>query len=73
MYTITNGAENAFETPKITDTLDPTLIKLVEDTVEVDGTKAEYDYDSTTGLLTVNLGTIAVGANSVITFQVQKV
>lgn len=66
--TITNGAENPFETPTITDTLDPTLIKLVADSVEVDGTKAEYNYDDTTGELSVVLETIAVGAKSVITF-----
>lgn len=31
--TITNGAENAFENPTITDILDPALIKLVENSV----------------------------------------
>ena len=36
--TITNGAQNAFETPTITDILDPTLIKLVKDSVEVENT-----------------------------------
>ena len=71
--TITNGAENPFETPTITDTLDPTLIKLVADSVEVDGQKAEYNYNDTTGELSVVLETIEVGAKSVITFQVQKV
>lgn len=70
---ITNGAENAFETPTITDTLDPTLIKLVENTVQVNGKTAEYQYDETTGVLTITLETIATEANSVITFQVQKV
>ena len=74
MYTITitNGAENPFETPTIKDTLDPALIKLVENSVEVNGEKAEYNYDPETGELSVVLETIAVGANSVITFQVQK-
>lgn len=71
--TITNGAENAFETPTIADTLDPTLIKLVENTVQVNGKTAEYQYDETTGVLTITLETIATEANSVITFQVQKV
>ena len=71
--TITNGAENAFETPTITDTLDPTLIKLVENTVQVNGKTAEYQYDETTGVLTITLETIATEANSVITFQVQKI
>ncbi len=49
--TITNGAQNAFETPTITDILDSTLIKLVKDSVEVDGKKVEYTYDETTGEL----------------------
>ena len=68
--TITNGAENAFETPTITDTLDLALIKLVADSVEVDDTKAEYNYNDTTGELSVVLETIDVGAKSVITFLV---
>ena len=71
--TITNGAKNAFETPTITDILDPTLIKLVKDSVEVDGKKVEYTYDETTGELKIVLDTIATETNSVITFQVQKV
>ncbi len=71
--TITNGAENAFETPTITDTLDPTLIKLVDNSVEVDGKTVEYNYDAVSGKLEIVLETIETGANSVITFQVQKV
>lgn len=71
--TITNGAQNAFETPTITDILDPTLIKLVKDSVEVDGKKVEYTYDETTGELKIVLDTIGTETNSVITFQVQKV
>ena len=71
--TISNSAENSFETPTFTDTLDTTLIKLVENSVKVNGTDAQYTYDSTTGLLTVNLETIAKGESTEITFQVQKV
>ena len=37
----------------IPTTLDPTLIKLVEDTVQVNGAKADYTYDADTGLLIV--------------------
>ena len=70
--TISNTADSPFETPTFTDTLDPTLIKLVENTVKVNGTDAKYTYDSTTGLLTVELETIANEGNSIITFQVQK-
>lgn len=71
--TVTNGAENAFETPTFSDTLDPTLIKLVENSVKVDDKTVEYTYDPTTGLLSLELETIATGASSIITFQVQKV
>lgn len=71
--TITNGAENDFENPTITDVLDPALIKLVTDSVEVDGNKVQYTYDDTTGKLSITLDTIAKDASSIVTFQVQKV
>ena len=71
--TITNAAENAFEKPTFTDILDPTLIKLVENTVEVNGSTTEYTYDPTTGKLSVELETIATEGSTTITFQVQKV
>lgn len=71
--TITNGAESAFETPIVTDTLDSALIKLVDNTVQVDGNTVQYTYDSETGALSIQLETIAAEASSVITFQVQKV
>lgn len=70
--TISNTADSPFETPTFTDTLDPTLIELVENTVKVNGTDAKYTYDSTTVLLTVELKTIANEGSSIITFQVQK-
>lgn len=57
----------------IPTTLDPTLIKLVEDTVQVNGAKADYTYDADTGLLTVTLETVATEGKAEITFQVQKV
>ena len=71
--TIANNADSPFETPTFTDTLDPTLIKLVENSVQVNGQTVEYTYDDTTGLLTIPLETIANTESSVITFQVQKV
>ena len=73
-YTVTilNSAENAFEKPTFTDTLDTALITLVENSVKVNGTNANYTYDSTTGLLTVELETIEKDGSSEITFQVQK-
>lgn len=71
--TITNNAVNSLEAPTVTDILDPKLISLVENSVEVNGSTAQYTYDAASGLLTLKLDAIAVGGNSVITFQVQKV
>jgi len=71
--TISNSAENPFEKPTFTDTLNPLLISLVENSVKVNGTDANYTYDSETGLLTVELETIAKDGSTEITFQVQKV
>lgn len=70
--TITNNAESQFETPTITDILDTALISLVDKSVTVDGSEAEYNYNDTTGELTITLGNIDVGKSSVITFQVQQ-
>lgn len=70
---ITNAATSAFEKPTFTDILDPTLIKLVDNSVKVNGTTAEYNYDSGTGKLSVELETIAIEESTTITFQVQKV
>lgn len=70
---ISNLAENPFEKPEFTDTLDPTLIKLVENSVKVNGADAQYNYDPVTGLLKVELETIEKEGTSVVTFQVQKV
>ena len=71
--TITNTAENSFENPTFTDILDPALIKLVDNTIEVNGSTTEYTYDPVTGKLSIKLETIATEGSSTITFQVQKV
>lgn len=70
--TITNNADNPFEAPKFTDILDPSLIKLVDDSVQVNGTASKYTYDASSGLLSIELETIANTESTIITFQVQK-
>lgn len=70
--TITNNAENTFETPVLVDVLDPTLVSLVADSVTIDNVAANYQYEEVSGTLTVNLANITVGTTSVITFRVQK-
>ena len=73
-YTITivNNAVSPLENPIITDTLDPTIIKLVDNSVKVDNATAEYNYVASTGILTIHLETIEVGKTTVIIFQVQQ-
>ena len=70
--TISNDTDVPYESPSFTDILDPDLIKLVDDSVEVNGVASQHTYDSATGLLTIPLETIDKASNSVITFQVQK-
>lgn len=70
--TITNNADSTFETPKIVDILDPSLIKLVPNSVKVDSVDTNYTYDESVGNLSIDLNTIAVGDSSVITFRVQQ-
>lgn len=70
--TISNDTDVPYESPSFTDILNPDLIKLVDNSVEVNGVASQYTYDSATGLLTISLETIDNTSNSVITFQVQK-
>ncbi len=70
--TVTNNASSSLETPIVTDILDPTLIKLVESSVKVNGVAKTPVYNATTGEMTVTLDSIEVGGKSEITFQVQK-
>lgn len=69
---ITNDAENPYTDPVFSDTLDVSAITLVADSVKIDDATAPYDYNETTGLLTVELEDIAVGGSVSITFQVQQ-
>lgn len=76
-YTITikNDATETYATPVVTDIIDNTLVNFVEDSVYINGTKAEtsqYKYDSTTHSLTINLTDIAPSTTAVATFQVTK-
>lgn len=73
-YTITiqNNADSNLDSPVLTDVLNPDLIKLVENSVQVDGAIKQYTYEESTGTLTVNLNNIDVGNTATITFRVQK-
>lgn len=76
-YTITinNQTSVAYTTPVITDVLDGNLVTFVNDSVTIDGTKAEssqYNYDTSTNTLTVTLEDLAPSSSKTITFQVTK-
>ncbi len=73
-YTITvrNDAVSALEAPVITDILDTSLVKFVENSVTVNGVSKTAAYDEATGTLTVDLETIEAGGKAEVTFQVQK-
>lgn len=76
-YTITlkNDTEISYENPVITDKLDTTLVNFVDGSVKINGTTAtssEYNYDSSTGTLTVNLASVGESSSSVVTFEVTK-
>ena len=71
-YTITieNNAQNTLESPTVVDILDPTLVKLVDNSVKVNSSDAQYTYEEATGTLSINLEDMRVGTTSVITFRV---
>lgn len=73
-YTITiqNNAENSFVSPVLVDVLDPNLVKLEENSVQVNGVNTNYTYEEASGKLSINLEEITVGGTSVITFRVQQ-
>ena len=76
-YTITvdNKEDSNFENPIITDVIDTSLVTFVDGSVTINGAKAEnseYNYDSSTNTLTVNLPTMSGPSTSVVTFQVTK-
>lgn len=76
-YTIVlkNDTDKTYETPVITDILDGTLINFVNDSVVIDGVKAEtskYNYNEDTNTLTINLDDITSSGSTTIEFKVTK-
>lgn len=74
---IDNQSLVEYETPVVTDIIDPTIAKLVAGTVMIDGTPAvegtDYTYVAATGLLTVNLTDVDPASKATIVFQVERV
>lgn len=76
-YTIEvdNKALESYTSPTITDVLDISLISFENDSVTIDGAKAEeskYTYNDADGTLTISIPDIAASGKCVVTFQVSK-
>lgn len=72
---INNKADLSYTTPVITDILDTTKVGFVNESVTIDGVKAEtskYIYEESTGTLTITLDDITTTGSTTITFQVSK-
>lgn len=72
---INNKADLSYTTPVITDILDTTKVGFVNESVTIDGVKAEtskYTYEDSTGTLTITLDDITTTGSTTITFQVSK-
>lgn len=74
-YTIvlTNNSEYLYENPIITDVLDTTLITLVENSLKIDDTiYNNYSFESSNGMLTINMENLNINETKKITFEVQR-
>ncbi len=74
--TIDNQTSLPYVSPTLTDTLNPTLVSLVDNSVMINGTQAtseQYNYDKTSGILSVTLSDVTATSSATVTFQVQKV
>lgn len=71
--TITNQGTESYAAPVLTDVLDTSLVDFVEDSVFINGEKADTSkYQYATNTLTVTLDDIAPSNSSTVTFQVKK-
>lgn len=76
-YTIeVNNQTNVdYTDPVITDELDTSLINFVTGSVKLNGVEldaSKYTYDDSTGVLTINIETVASMQKSMVTFEVEK-
>ena len=72
---INNKADLSYTTPVITDILDTTKVGFVNESVTINGVKAEtskYTYEESTDKLTITLDDITATGSTTITFQVSK-
>lgn len=77
-YTITieNDTEEDFETPILTDIIDPTLATLIDESITIDDVpidEEDFTFDDVTGLLTITLPAVDSESTMVIKFQVERI
>lgn len=73
MVVLTNNSEYLYENPIITDVLDTTLITLVENSLKIDDTiYSNYTFESSNGMLTINMENLNINETKKITFEVQR-
>lgn len=75
LITLDNQTDTSYENPVIKDVLDNTLVDFVEESVTIDGQKADtskYNYDEGTHTLTINLDSVTPSSSTTITFLVTK-
>lgn len=72
--TVTNNTDTDYTDITITDVLDETLIKFVQDSVTIDDqTSNNYQYDDASHTLTITLGDVASTNSKKASFEVEKV
>lgn len=72
--TVTNNTDTDYTDITITDVLDETLIKFVQDSVTIDDvTSNNYQYDDANHTLTITLGDVASTNSKKASFEVEKV
>lgn len=70
---LTNNSEYLYENPIITDVLDTALITLVENSLKIDDTiYSNYSFESSNGMLTINMENLNINETKKITFEVQR-
>lgn len=72
---INDNTDLSYVAPVITDVKDISMVSFVNESITIDGVKADsskYSYEEASGTLIINLDDIASSKNTTITFQVSK-
>lgn len=77
LYTITlnNTTDKEYSNVVLTDALDTSLITLLPSTIKIGeayATQSEYQYEESSGTLTITLGNVPDSESKTVTFEVKK-